>query len=469
MLRKAILVLLIPILITKVSAQSFVDINADISGIYFAATGFADVNNDGHLDLLITGIGNDGVSLTKLYFGDGENFDEITSTGLPQLNLGAIAWYDVNQDSYPDLLLQGYIEETQTPITDLYYNNGDGTFTPQNIGLPQTYQGDIQWVDMNNDGLMDFSLTGYVDSDGIYISNIYKNNGDGTFTDINAGIPGTILGKMKWADYDSDGDQDFILTGSSFSGFETAIWKNNGDETFTQQSNNLQILWLGDVEWVDYDGDGHIDLFLSGDNGGTKYAILYKNQGDGSFTDSGNVFTGVSHSSVEFADFDSDGDLDLFIAGTQDAMGSGAYIGTVYTNESGQFSEAVNLPGTYWGDCHVADYNSDGKPDIYINGYNTNENPFSALMKNEGVSAVPDFQTAEILLYPNPAKNFINLTTDTSNKHIRIIDFTGKEILSTNLSGKQNQIDIGLLKPGVYMFMVKDDTEFAVKRFTVIR
>ncbi len=117
-----------------------------------------------------------------------------------------------------------------------------------------------------------------------------------------------------------------------------------------------------------------------------RYCILYKNNGDETFTELNVGFPGVSHGSLEWADFDGDTDLDLFICGTETTPGEGNYISSIYLNNGDDtFTESATaqLPGVHWGDSKVADYNNDGNPDILLSGIDINETPYTAIFKNE--------------------------------------------------------------------------------------
>ena len=155
---------------------------------------------------------------------------------------GSIAWADYNNDNYQDILITG--EPTygaynfNNRISKIYKNNGNGTFTDINANLDNVYGASVAWGDYNNDNYIDILLTGENGS-GINVSKIYKNNGppDYGFTDINAGLTGIIQGSVAWADYNDDTYLDILLTGSGIS----KIYKNNGppDYGFTDINAGL--------------------------------------------------------------------------------------------------------------------------------------------------------------------------------------------------------------------------------------
>ena len=134
------------------------------------------------------------------------------NAGLPAVEWGSVAWGDYDNDGRLDILLTGGLEQCDTngnsiPITRIYHNNGDGTFTwNTNAALPAVWESSVAWGDYDNDGRLDILLTGATaqyDTNGnqIPITRDYHNNGDGTFTwNTNAVLPGVSEGSVAWGD-----------------------------------------------------------------------------------------------------------------------------------------------------------------------------------------------------------------------------------------------------------------------------
>ncbi|HEY4785945.1 MAG TPA: VCBS repeat-containing protein, partial [Bacteroidales bacterium] len=224
---------------------------------------WGDYNNDGFMDLLLTGDPGDYNYISKIYKNNGDGtFTEQTGIQLIGVTRGAVAWGDYNNDGFLDILLTGYAKTGSISI--IYKNNGEGNFIEQKgINLIPVEYSSVAWGDYNNDGRLDILLSGNANySDGGYISKIYKNNGDGTFSDqTNALLSETQYGSVAWGDYNNDGYLDILLTGSSNL---VKIYKNNGDGTFSDQTSIFlrkgTISGLG--SWVDYNNDGFLDVFL---------------------------------------------------------------------------------------------------------------------------------------------------------------------------------------------------------------
>ncbi len=97
--------------------------------------------------------------------------------------------------------------------------------------FPNCYRGAVAWGDYNNDGKLDVVITGVSDTSAL-VAAIWRNDGDGTFTDAGANLPGMDLGCAAWGDYDNDGDLDLLFAGNSNDGWITRIYRNDGG-TFT--------------------------------------------------------------------------------------------------------------------------------------------------------------------------------------------------------------------------------------------
>jgi len=287
-------------------------------------------------------------------FTEEENIDLQPPTGMA-------VWGDYNNDGYLDILTAGDIA-TNTPAK-IYNNNGDNTFSASGILFPAQF--DIaQWSDYNNDGNLDILLCGSLGS------KIYKNNGDSTFSEQTSVILPTIQdGSAHWGDYNNDGFPDILLTGWNGTEYISKIYKNNGDDTFTEQDNILTGVSLSATAWGDYDNDGYLDILLTGmDKNSQAVAKIYKNNGNGSFTEQTNIhLTAVYQSSVAWGDYDNDGDLDILLAGLDE---NAATVLNVYRNDGNNNFTLINtgIRKFFFGMLAWGDYNNDGLLDILISG-----------------------------------------------------------------------------------------------------
>jgi concanavalin A-like lectin/glucanase superfamily protein/VCBS repeat protein/cadherin-like protein len=308
--------------------------NAILPGVYLGSTAWADYDLDGRSDLLLAGQSYDdqlnSILICRLYRNNGDGtFTWNTNAVFPGINLGLAAWGDYDHDGVPDILLAGEGADglgNEIKITRLYHNNGDGTFTwDTGVDLPQVHSAAAAWADFNNDGALDFLLAG--EGDDEVISRIYQNNGDGTFTDVEAGLPGVRSGAAAWGDFNNDGIPDLLLAGDSEDGVVSLVFQNNGDGSFTDMNADLAGVVGSSVGWGDFDNDGRPDILLSGLTNvfaGLATAIIYRNNGDGTFSDINAGLTGTVSGSAVWGDFNNDGRLDAALSGyTQNFLGFG--------------------------------------------------------------------------------------------------------------------------------------------------
>lgn len=251
---------------------------------------WVDFDNDGDNDLFVS-CDLDG---SRLYRNDGTALVDITiAAGFPteaQDNFGA-SWGDYNNDGYLDVFLCNRGASTPQP-NYLYQNNGNGTFTNVSVAAGIDNGSHLSFCsaffDFNKDGWQDI----YMANDKTNTSNIlFKNNGDGTFTDISA-ASGTNLAidamSVTISDYDSDGWFDIYVTNGIPGNY---LLKNNGDETFTNMAVTSGTIFES-VAWgavfLDAENDGDLDLYVSGSLDGSVPSLLsaafYLNDGNGNFS-----------------------------------------------------------------------------------------------------------------------------------------------------------------------------------------
>ncbi|MCP4176815.1 MAG: T9SS type A sorting domain-containing protein [bacterium] len=371
-----------------------------------------DFNRDFYIDILITGKNDVGNPVSKVYKNNGNlTFTEQNQINLTGVYNGSVAWQDYNNDEYQDILITGLTEDGTNPVSKIYKNNRDGTFTEQTqIELRNVYQSSVAWGDFNNDNYPDLLLTGNA-STGLSepVSIIYKNKGDGTFSEHTKKeidytdmfhridtLTGVYFSSVTWGNYNGDDYPDILLTGESKGqNGETnpisKIYKNNKDETFEEQTHiNLTGVKEGAVAWGDYNNDTHTDILLTGKSANsTPISKIYKNDGDGNYYAVNVNLPGVYESSVTWLDFDNDDDLDILLAGKIDFSTS---ITKIYENKGGDtFDEiSTNLPILDYGLVTAVGYNEAYKFQyLFFSGEG-----YSYIYENDGdgtfTSIIPD-------------------------------------------------------------------------------
>ena len=333
------------ILYKNMGSGSFQDVSAT-SG--FTATlptngaAFGDIDNDGDLDLYLTATGH---GRFYMYLNDGNgNFTEDAATrGAHVPNPVGMAWGqsvafgDYDRDGYLDIVTGDWGNYALQGSSKLLNNQGStnpGYFTDTTVssGFNQypsalTFRFSPRFTDLNNDGLPDLTTTG-----DYLTSQLFWNNGDGTFTDgTQAAGVGTDQNGMgsTIADFDGDGDLDWFVTAikadpddpDPLQDSGNRLYVNNGDGTFhdgTDAAGVRDVGWGWGTSFFDYDNDGDLDLIATngwGDYHSDDRTTLWRND-DGVFTDISDI-TGISDTKqgrgLLTFDYDNDGDLDIFV------------------------------------------------------------------------------------------------------------------------------------------------------------
>lgn len=324
---------------------------------------------------------------------------------------GGVAVFDYDNDGLLDIFFTNgaaipSLEKSDPSYSNrLFHNNGNGTFTDvtEKAGLQgMGYSMGVAAGDYDNDGFVDLYIT------GVNRNQLFHNNGDGTFTDVTdkAGVGGIVpkLGKAwsvaaGWFDYNNDGLLDLFVVNYlnytiktatpcvqqgipaycspvDFLGMPNILYRNNGDGTFTdisEQSHISQYVGKGmGLAFADYDNDGFTDIFVSND---TFENYLFHNNRDGTFTNVA-MLAGVSYNAfgnsiagmgADFRDIDNDGKPDVF----ETAMFGEGF--PLYKNlGEGQFQDMTSAAGlsaltsrsTAWG-VGVFDFDNDGQKDLF--------------------------------------------------------------------------------------------------------
>ena len=298
-------------------------------GLWHSSVDWLDYDLDGKLDIMVTGTPNTAAAFedrshtgnARLYRNTGGGaFTEVDS-GVDGVYGGAIAIGDYDNDGDEDMLLLG-LAEPGVHVTRLYRND-NGSFVEQEASFPQLAYGDAQWVDVDADGDLDLSLAG-VTAEGSFVTELYRNGGLAGFAKMQVDLPGYAFSALDWGDIDNDGDLDLVLSGAvlsltDFLSPEIGIYVNaNG--RFTQLRADLRPVFYGGVSWGDYDNDGDLDLFVIGGSDVTsgRVGTAYEND-NGSFTGRLKV-PGVSTSAFVLGDYDNDDDLDILATGSNSTL-----------------------------------------------------------------------------------------------------------------------------------------------------
>ncbi|MCK4698807.1 MAG: VCBS repeat-containing protein, partial [Bacteroidales bacterium] len=338
-------------------------------------------DNDGDLDIALTGKESTSNPMSKIYRNDGGGFfTEQSSILIEPVEYSDLDWGDYDADGYLDLIIIGATGvDPKNPITKVYRNNGDNSFSEQTqFTLDGVYNGNVHWIDIDTDGDLDIHITGsYTNERWPGISKIYKYD-SGTYTEWSNNLPGLWEAEVDWGDYDHDGDLDVVMTTPG----TVYAYENTGSSTFTQKlRDNHGYSSYGDVIWGDYDNDGYLDILFGNF---AMAAIIYKNI-DGEyfevFDDGSFKFTSVEE--MNWCDYDNDGDIDMLIY----PRGG---VATLYRNnlimESGAF--AINTSAE--APSGIKSISSPAGLSLHWSPVQTDETPSNSLSYNIRIGTSPD-------------------------------------------------------------------------------
>jgi len=306
-------------------------VHATLQGLYWSSASWADYDVDGDMDLIVLG-DYEEVHHTILYNCDSDTtgtdqFTEVPSPGFENIRMGTAAWGDYDNDGDPDLLLVGQRggHGSSDNIAELYRND-PGTFVNVNAGLMGLRHARAVWGDYDGDGDLDLLMTGTVGWDDAGKTILYANN-NGAFAEVSVGLENLEGGTVAWGDYDNDGDLDILLTGAFRPTGERVVrvYRNDSGWFVDIGAGILNATYTGEpsAAWGDYDSDGKLDIVFTG----CGLLKVFRNQA-GAFVDMFST-TGIVHGSVEWADLNRDGMIDILLAGQTE---QGNIITEIYRN-----------------------------------------------------------------------------------------------------------------------------------------
>ena len=228
--------------------------------------------------------------------------------------------------------------------------------------------GNVSFIDLNNDMLLDIFLTGKDDS-GLPATFVYINQGNEKFIKISSRIPDISGASVSWEDFDKDGDIDLLMSGVLRNGnLISGIYRNDLPFGFTETDFDFIRIHSGSVKWVDFNNDANPDVFITGLNSaGVPESKFYKNTGN-NFIEISTSFHSLYNSTYEFFDLDNDGDKDVVFTG-QSNENKNSYISKIFINDNSTFIESGNsMPAVSKGSASWGDFDADGFADIVLNG-----------------------------------------------------------------------------------------------------
>ena len=396
--------------------------------IFSQRTNLVDIDNDGDLDAFVC----HDVDGNHNYRNDGNQNMVLDFNLIETLNLAgnyASLWVDYDNDGDTDMHLtkcrQGSSPGDPERTNAMYRNNGDGTYTEvaATINLDDNEQSwATVWQDFDNDGDFDAFCVNHSDA-----NRFYENDGTGVFTDIivSTGINPTDLGAWEnhGADFDNDGYVDI------FSEMARELYMNNGDMTFTGIDLAFDEGAVGD-----FNGDGYLDVGRAGDlwmnDGGTNNWVKF-------------ALVGVESNLHGIgARITINGDWGIQIREVRSGTGY-SHMSTLIAHFGLGTSTEIESVLIEW---------PSGTVDLIEN---VDVNSQHVFIEGENVLGTSDFALNGISLYPNPTSTMVNFSLkNIEGTPVRIIDVNGRTVLKTTISSDSN-INIEMLTNGVYFIQLQ--------------
>lgn len=255
--------------------NSLLSVRTGNGGNAHAILSAVDYNNDGWTDLFMEGWCDAlNTRVVTLYKNTNGIFTRQTTpvggtADFEGMNGGSLHTGDVNNDGYVDVITSGY-SVTGSYRTYLYINQGNETFVKSNASFTGVEQGESVLFDSNNDGWLDVFIAGVgYESGWVWPGTLYINNQDGTFTTIASGtnLPSGTQGYTSFASGDTNNDGKTDLMVMLPNGENTAMYYNNGDNTFTKEVLPVATrARAGSMDFADFNNDNKLDYFLFGYN-----------------------------------------------------------------------------------------------------------------------------------------------------------------------------------------------------------
>jgi len=350
--------------------------NVPNTGLDAVRLSLVDMTGDNLLDLVASGRNSGGFPFTRGYPGNSYNPGSYQAWIPASVSRGGLAVGDVDNDGDVDLFLSGQ-DFDGVPQSMLWQNliTNQFSWTLTNIAnaIPGMFDSAAAFGDFDNDGDLDLAVSGE-GTGPVRYCRVYRND-HCAYTNVVADLPGVSRGALAWGDYDGDGDLDLLVTGSTngLAGGGIAKIYRNDDGTFVDAGAGLAGVYLSSAAWGDFDNDGDLDLVVAGREPSFAYSTrIYRNDGGGIFADTGIALPAISSGAVAWGNYDNDGLLDLLLTGSPDGSDAASFTRVYrHTIAAGVhvFADAeVGLTGMLASDVAWGDFDSNGSLDIAAAG-----------------------------------------------------------------------------------------------------
>ena len=339
-----------------------------------------DIDNDNDLDLIY---GTKSNSETKVFTYDGNQLIQVDSNGYANKirssrNITDIDIADINSDGLSDIVINSFGSTTNTQLR-VFFGSESGTMDERLIdtGL---HNGKVKIIDMNNDGKSEVVLIGLTadNTSGKPKIYIYEMSSDKTFfkVDISDQIDELTGASYDLGDVDNDQDIDIIISGFDESlGLKAYIYKNIGDAgldyKLEKTTNNIAAIRDGTIDFVDFDSDGDLDAAVTGTGVQGDIFEIYKNdlnQGNDNWPRIDLGLTGMRNGKTDLGDFNGDGYTDIIYSGLQEGSGKVTKLAEYTSNSNSYVDSAFDVSDIIEASVEFGDIDSDGDLDFILSG-----------------------------------------------------------------------------------------------------
>lgn len=411
-----------------------------------------DIDNDGHMDVLKSGVEQYQLAWHRNINGEGIFGPENLVSDSPALYL-SMDFVDLDSDGDKDLV---YIRNNPRTIEWLENLNGLGNFGPLEVLVPaqSTYVNKVNIVDVDNDGDLDLIVTRLETLFVTYDIFWLENDGQANFAseellldNIDEGHPPILV------DLDNDGNLDMLMANENQGGPAKLVWHRNlgnvqfDTETLIYQFTFLPSDWtsITNIQYVDINTDNKDDIVITShhDDLGTFYHWFENLDNLGAFGPIQSLpRTG------QFVDLDNDGDLDIltgqFLADRifwiENTDGLGAFT----------IERTISTEVDFLRDVAAADFNEDGLMDVVSASISDDK---VAWYENTGVLGIEDTASKTFSIFPNPTHGRVLINTENSIQTVHVFDGLGNILKTVHHS---NEIDLSAMNSGLYFIQIED-------------